>query len=66
MDWIERCFGFSPDGGNGALENLVLLIVLSVTVVLFLRGWNRFARRHFGAWARDAFGGSILRLRFHR
>ena len=20
MDWIERCFGLAPDGGNGSLE----------------------------------------------
>jgi hypothetical protein len=31
MDWIERIFGFSPDGGDGSAE---VLIVLACTIVL--------------------------------
>lgn len=25
MDWIEKLFGFSPDGGDGSAEILVVL-----------------------------------------
>jgi hypothetical protein len=25
MDWIEKLFGFSPDGGDGSAEVLVVL-----------------------------------------
>lgn len=45
MDWIETWFGFSPDGGNGAAENLVSLIIVSVPIVLFLRSLIRRAKR---------------------
>jgi hypothetical protein len=31
MDWIEKLFGFSPDGGDGSAE---LLIVLACCIVL--------------------------------
>jgi len=31
MDWIEQLFGFSPDGGDGRAE---VLIVLGCTIAL--------------------------------
>lgn len=31
MDWIEQLFGFSPDGGDGTAE---VLVVLACTIVL--------------------------------
>ena len=31
MDWIEQIFGFSPDGGDGTAE---VLVVLACTIVL--------------------------------
>jgi hypothetical protein len=40
MDFIERWFGVFPDGGNGSLEALYLLVAVSVVAI----GW-RTARR---------------------
>jgi hypothetical protein len=31
MDWIEKLFGISPDGGDGSTE---VLVVLAVSIVL--------------------------------
>jgi hypothetical protein len=42
MDFIERWFGISPDGGDGSLEVLYLAaIAIIVAAVLFRRplGW---------------------------
>ena len=35
MDFVERLFGISPDGGDGTLE--LLLIALPLVVAAFLR-----------------------------
>ena len=46
MDFIERWFGLSPDGGDGSTEFLYI-VVLAVIVVLIVNrrrlvdGWNR-------------------------
>lgn len=45
MDFIERFFGISPDGGSGATE-LVLVTVPAVLFVLFTL--RRQLRRTFG------------------
>ena len=37
MDFIERLFGFSPDGGNGMFEFLLFLIPVIGIVVVFER-----------------------------
>ena len=31
-DWIERIFGIEPDGGSGALEWLIVAVVLAVSI----------------------------------
>ena len=42
MDWIERLFHVSPDGGNGSLELALLLLAASVTAgALRLLGRSR-------------------------
>lgn len=33
MDWIERWFGVAPDNGDGTLELLLLLVVVTVAVI---------------------------------
>jgi hypothetical protein len=47
VDWIERLFGVSPDGGNGATELLIMLSALlflaTVTAAFVVR---RVRRRH--------------------
>ena len=35
MDFIERIFGFSPDGGSGAFEVLLFLIPIAGLYILY-------------------------------
>jgi len=42
MDFIERLFGISPDGGNGSFE--VLLLLIPLVGILLVRAWRN--RRH--------------------
>ena len=42
MDFIERIFGISPDGGSGAFE--VLLFLIPIVGILAL--WERRRRRN--------------------
>ena len=41
MDFIEQLFGFSPDGGSGVVEFLLLAIPV---VAVSLGHWARFLR----------------------
>jgi hypothetical protein len=52
MDWIERWFGVSPDGGDGSTEALYIVALFAVMVLVFGRQslashWRRWwnARR---------------------
>lgn len=47
MDFIERWFGISPDGGDGSTELLYILAIATLLAVLF--GWRH--RRKF-EWRR--------------
>jgi hypothetical protein len=42
MDFIERIFGISPDGGNGTLE---LLYALSIAATIFIASREFYRRR---------------------
>jgi hypothetical protein len=42
MDFIERMFGVSPDGGNGSLE---LLLVLSIAAAIAILCYGLYRRR---------------------
>jgi len=42
MDFIERIFGFSPDGGSGAFE--VLLFALPIVGLIYLAQRRRRQR----------------------
>lgn len=44
MDFIERIFGFSPDGGNGLFELMLFLIPL--LGLLALARWRSAKRRN--------------------
>ena len=37
MDFIERWFGVSPDGGDGSLELLYIVTVVAVVVMFLFR-----------------------------
>ena len=37
MDWIEEVFGVEPDGGNGLLEFVPIVVLAVAAVVLCLR-----------------------------
>jgi hypothetical protein len=41
MNWIEQVLGVSPDGGSGALEGLILAVVLGLVAV-----WTRWKSAH--------------------
>jgi hypothetical protein len=46
MDWIERSFHLSPDGGNGSLELLFALAPAAAVLVGFLGAlWIRHRRK---------------------
>ncbi len=45
MDFIERIFGVSPDGGSGLFEWLMLLVAACVVAGVFLRRRARRLRR---------------------
>lgn len=50
MDWIEKLFGFSPDGGDGTTEALIVLAccaALAAVIVWRVPGLRESARRLF-------------------
>lgn len=48
MDFIERWIGVSPDGGNGSLEVIYLLVIVIALAGIALRGRiHRLVRRRF-------------------
>jgi hypothetical protein len=48
MDFIERWFGISPDGGDGSTEALFLLVIVVVLALILAR--RRIAS---ALWRRD-------------
>jgi len=44
MDFIERAFNISPDGGSGATE-LLFLLVLGLIVIAGKAGWRLQSHR---------------------
>jgi hypothetical protein len=45
MDFIERLFGISPDGGSGSLEALYLVAILAVVGMIAWRKVSRGSKR---------------------
>ena len=46
MDWIEQLLHISPDGGNGAVEFVVYVVLVTVASLTGGAGWRlRRARR---------------------
>jgi hypothetical protein len=49
LDFIERLFGISPDGGDGSTEMLYVIAVVAIAVMIFGRAlFVRRARRMRG------------------
>jgi hypothetical protein len=44
MHFIERYFGFSPDGGDGSMEILVAMMLVVIVVAIGLRLATTLAR----------------------
>ena len=44
MDFIERLFGVSPDGGNGMLELLYIVVAIAVVAFVTLKVRSRKRR----------------------
>jgi hypothetical protein len=47
MDWIERIFGISPDGGDGSTEALIVVaaIVIAAIVIAVTPRFRAFSSR---------------------
>ena len=45
MDFIERIFGFSPDGGNGMFEFLLFAIPIAGIVAIYAWRKNRASKQ---------------------
>jgi hypothetical protein len=53
MDWIERVFGISPDGGDGSTEAAIVLacvIVAAVAITARVPRARAFIRARLGVW----------------
>ena len=47
MDFIEKWFGLSPDGGDGSLETLYLLVlVIVIGAIMFRARIHELIARH--------------------
>ena len=55
MDFIERWFGVSPDGGDGSLEMLYLgAIAIAAVAIVGRRSIMRRLIGYSGRWSRHA------------
>ncbi|MGB6348731.1 MAG: hypothetical protein WBG10_01765 [Pseudolabrys sp.] len=45
MDFFERYFNFSPDGGDGTIELLVIIAVVLVVAAIATSIWQRPPRQ---------------------
>jgi hypothetical protein len=50
MDFIERLFGISPDGGSGALE--LMLLAVPLLILASLASYKRWRRSAASPWRR--------------
>lgn len=44
MDWFERWFGISPDGGDGSTELLYVAAAVAIVGLVILMRWRRRLR----------------------
>jgi hypothetical protein len=45
MDFLERWLGFSPDGGSGAIEVLLIIVLFSAIATIARRRTQKQRRR---------------------
>jgi len=55
MDFIERIFGISPDGGSGAFEALLFLIPIASIIAIRLWRKRNATRASRASSRRDPF-----------
>jgi hypothetical protein len=51
MDWIEQLFGFSPDGGDGATEVMIVFaacVVIGIVIYARVPKVNAYVRNLLG------------------
>jgi hypothetical protein len=48
MDFIERIFGISPDGGDGSAELLVFTIFIAACLLISLYLYRKSGKGFFG------------------
>jgi hypothetical protein len=48
-DWIERIFHVEPDGGSGALEWLIVAVLLVVSIALIVAARTEWRRARTAA-----------------
>jgi hypothetical protein len=41
MDFIERMFGISPDGGDGSTEMMIITVLVLIAVIVTWRWLSR-------------------------
>ena len=46
MDFIERIFGISPDGGSGATEAMIIVAVIAMGSLIYFRRQQQRRSRH--------------------
>lgn len=46
MDWIERTLGWSPDGGNGVWEAVIVWAATATVLLLLCSALRRRRRAH--------------------
>ena len=62
MDFIERIFGISPDGGSGSLELLLFLIILAGIAYLPWRAQRRARAEVFAEGSRGTENAHPVRI----
>jgi hypothetical protein len=41
MDFIERMFGISPDGGDGSTELIIISVLVLLAIMAVWRWWSK-------------------------
>ena len=41
MDFIERMFGISPDGGDGSTELMIISVLVLLAIMAAWRWWSK-------------------------